>query len=42
MKLVDKIWFSLKEKIGATEFLGYEHEKVRSHCFIFNKKRKRS
>jgi len=24
---VDKIWFSLKEKIGATEFLGYEHDK---------------
>ncbi len=24
---VDKIWFSLREKIGATEFLGYEHDK---------------
>ena len=23
---VDKIWFSLKEKIGGTEFLGYEHD----------------
>ena len=26
-RYLDKIWFSLKEKIGATEFLGYEHDK---------------
>ena len=23
---VDKIWFSLREKVGGTEFLGYEHD----------------
>ena len=26
-KAVDKIWFNLKDKIGSTEFLGYEKNK---------------
>ena len=37
---VDKIWFSLKEKIGATEFLGYEHEKSEAIVLSLIKKGK--
>ena len=37
---VDKIWFSLREKIGATEFLGYEHDKSEGMVLSLIKKGK--
>ena len=38
---VDKIWFSLREKIRVTEFLGYEHDKSEGIVLSLIKKAKK-
>ena len=33
--MVEDIWFGIRDKLGATEFLGYETNQAEGQCSIF-------